>query len=141
MVFFIKVAGRWTKQLAEFAQDLDDIKELTVLVSGPFGAPAQFSFHFDHLLFISAGIGATPFVSAMKHAANMCNDSKPSTIQDDHEIAVDWAKNHMQTIDWVEDIEEFTLQRSESTMSIETIYSEDVFQPGVTLHNVYTEQD
>jgi len=130
MVFFIKSYGRWTSQLAAYAEELADPTELTVFVSGPYGAPAQFSFHFDHLLFIGAGIGATPFVSAMKHAMKLCEEMEPESVQTDHEIAVDWAKHHMQTIDWIDDHSDIELYRSESIDSdLSSVF--DVLTPGL----------
>lgn len=128
MIFYIKSYGKWTTKLADYAQSEGNAEDLTVFISGPYGAPAQFSFHFDHLLFIGAGIGATPFVSAMRHATHLCDNLDVIEHEsENHDISLQWAKNHMQTIDWIEEFDDIhTIAHSESTESIATIYSESI---------------
>ncbi|CAN1170040.1 Putative respiratory burst oxidase homolog protein H [Linum perenne] len=49
----------------------------TILVKGPFGAPAQNYNKYDILLLVGLGIGATPFVSILKDLLNGIRPMKP----------------------------------------------------------------
>ncbi|CAI0545210.1 unnamed protein product [Linum tenue] len=49
----------------------------TILVKGPFGAPAQNYNKYDILLLVGLGIGATPFVSIIKDLLNGLRPMKP----------------------------------------------------------------
>ena len=100
MVFYIKKYGRWTSKLAKMAMNYSNRdKDLRVYIGGPFGAPAQFSCHYDHVVLIGTGIGATPFVSAMKHTNYICNNVKNQNLEPKFykEESLDWAKEHVQT--------------------------------------------
>lgn len=79
MTFFIKALGDWTKSLrSELEKRVSgEIKEpLDISVRGPFGAPAQHTDGYDHIVLISGGIGATPFVSVCKHVYYQILQSK-----------------------------------------------------------------
>ncbi|WJX76348.1 NAD(P)H oxidase (H2O2-forming) [Trifolium repens] len=52
-----------------------------ILIKGPYGAPAQSYKHYDVLLLIGLGIGATPMISILKDILNqMKMGSPPKTI-------------------------------------------------------------
>lgn len=73
MVFYVKAAGNWTSELFQlFAERFrdDSSDDIQVHVRGPFGAPAQHVEHFDHLVLIGGGVGATPFCSIVKSLDN-----------------------------------------------------------------------
>ncbi|CAL4906212.1 unnamed protein product [Urochloa decumbens] len=53
-----------------------------LLIDGPYGAPAQDYRHYDVLLLIGLGIGATPLISIVKDVLN--NISSVSSISGDH---------------------------------------------------------
>lgn len=53
----IKLEGDWTTKL----RDLDTSKNIRVGIDGPFGAPAQRFYDYDHSIIIGGGIGITPF--------------------------------------------------------------------------------
>ncbi|CAI0548558.1 unnamed protein product [Linum tenue] len=53
----------------------------TILVKGPFGAPAQNYKKFDILLLVGLGIGATPFISIIKDLLNALRPMRPHIIE------------------------------------------------------------
>jgi len=60
MQVHIKTDGDWTSQIRNLTKE--NGKELKhVGVDGPFGAPAQRFYDFDHTIIIGSGIGVTPF--------------------------------------------------------------------------------
>jgi respiratory burst oxidase len=86
----IRTLGDWTKKLRTLFQDASgDRKKLQihndwglsgelvqevqfpkVKIDGPYGAPAQDYAHYDVLLLVGLGIGATPFISILKDMLN-----------------------------------------------------------------------
>lgn len=73
LVFYVKAAGDWTTALFQlFAERFRDesSEDIQIHVRGPFGAPAQHVDHFDHLVLIGGGVGATPFCSIVKTLDN-----------------------------------------------------------------------
>ncbi|KAB2633944.1 respiratory burst oxidase protein E-like [Pyrus ussuriensis x Pyrus communis] len=79
----IRTVGDWTRELkraiaeeddssvvhpARFAQmrHLDQRGQPRLFVDGPYGAPAQDYQHYDILLLVGLGIGATPFISILR---------------------------------------------------------------------------
>ncbi|KAL2203846.1 hypothetical protein CC79DRAFT_1336479 [Sarocladium strictum] len=60
MMVHIKTDGNWTGRLRDLGGDSGE-SEIEVGINGPFGAPAQRFYEFNHSLIIGAGIGVTPF--------------------------------------------------------------------------------
>jgi NAD(P)H-flavin reductase len=107
VLFYIKASGRWTNALYDQAilltrsgedtnclgsagsdiplnlmVDGSDANKgfdipLDVLIRGPFGAPAQNYFMYQHIVVIGSGIGVTPLLSIWKHLVRVyqCSDS------------------------------------------------------------------
>eukprot|EP00762_Andalucia_godoyi_P000504 ANDGO_05279.mRNA.1 Superoxide-generating NADPH oxidase heavy chain subunit A len=77
--FHIRCVGDWTQALSKLLnpdrkKDLvmnnyvgADGKYPLIKVDGPFGAPAEHIFEFEHIMLIAAGIGVTPYASILKH--------------------------------------------------------------------------
>jgi hypothetical protein len=69
--FFVKSCGKWTSALYELASSLTLANGNKIIAEvglrGPFGAPAQNYFEYDHLVVIGSGIGVTPLLSIWKH--------------------------------------------------------------------------
>lgn len=59
MQVHIKTDGDWTSKLREMTGD--GPHSIRVGIDGPFGAPAQRFYDFDHSIIIGSGIGVTPF--------------------------------------------------------------------------------
>ncbi|KAH8168748.1 FAD-binding domain-containing protein [Sarocladium implicatum] len=60
MMVHIKTDGNWTERLRDLGGESGEA-EIEVGINGPFGAPAQRFYDFNHSLIIGAGIGVTPF--------------------------------------------------------------------------------
>ncbi|KAM5346142.1 hypothetical protein ACJ41O_009147 [Fusarium nematophilum] len=60
MMLHIKTDGNWTARLRELGDESGE-SEIEVGINGPFGAPAQRFYDFNHSIIIGAGIGVTPF--------------------------------------------------------------------------------
>ncbi|KAM0287197.1 hypothetical protein ACHAQH_000511 [Verticillium albo-atrum] len=60
MQVHIKTDGNWTSRLRKLGGDSGE-SEIEVGINGPFGAPAQRFYEFNHSVIIGAGIGVTPF--------------------------------------------------------------------------------
>ncbi|KAF5025503.1 hypothetical protein F66182_2408 [Fusarium sp. NRRL 66182] len=60
MMLHIKTDGNWTAKLRELGGESGE-SEIQVGINGPFGAPAQRFYDFNHSIIIGAGIGVTPF--------------------------------------------------------------------------------
>ncbi|EEY14315.1 conserved hypothetical protein [Verticillium alfalfae VaMs.102] len=60
MQVHIKTDGNWTGRLRKLGGDAGE-SEIEVGINGPFGAPAQRFYEFNHSVIIGAGIGVTPF--------------------------------------------------------------------------------
>ncbi|KAL4727936.1 hypothetical protein ACLX1H_004635 [Fusarium chlamydosporum] len=60
MMLHIKTDGNWTAKLRELGGNSGE-SEIEVGINGPFGAPAQRFYDFNHSIIIGAGIGVTPF--------------------------------------------------------------------------------
>ena len=60
MQLHIKTGGDWTGRIRDLcgASGTADIK---IGIDGPFGAPAQRFYNFDHSIIMGSGIGVTPF--------------------------------------------------------------------------------
>lgn len=74
MLFFIKKNGDWTERLHAMFRNpgIDSDEELCqVHVRGPFGAPAQHTGQYEHVVLIGGGVGATPFCSIAKNVHNV----------------------------------------------------------------------
>ena len=60
MMVHIKTDGNWTGKLRALGGESGE-SEIEVGINGPFGAPAQRFYDFNHSVIIGAGIGVTPF--------------------------------------------------------------------------------
>ncbi|KAK5098146.1 hypothetical protein LTR70_004391 [Exophiala xenobiotica] len=58
---YIKKSGEWTKQLSRLKGPQ------VVNVDGPFGAPCQQFYQYDHCIVIATGIGVTPCSAILDH--------------------------------------------------------------------------
>lgn len=56
----IKTDGDWTNKLRKLGGESKE-SQIEVGINGPFGAPAQRFYDFNHSVMIGAGIGVTPF--------------------------------------------------------------------------------
>ncbi|KAK4777720.1 hypothetical protein SAY87_017907 [Trapa incisa] len=68
-----KPVGGLTKMATRTTMDFEDLearKFPTIIIKGPYGAPAQDYKKYDTLLLIGLGIGATPFISIIKDILN-----------------------------------------------------------------------
>ena len=45
---------------------MDPETNIVVEIRGPYGAPTEHTFQFEHVTFVAAGIGATPFLSVLR---------------------------------------------------------------------------
>ncbi|KAJ5818995.1 Riboflavin synthase [Penicillium riverlandense] len=66
----IKTDGNWTKSLRKLQNGQ---KLRCVGIDGPFGAPAQRFYEFDHTIIIGSGIGITPFAGILTDLQNKWN--------------------------------------------------------------------
>ncbi|CAI0545213.1 unnamed protein product [Linum tenue] len=102
----IRTLGDWTTEMKTiFAKVCEPPQEAkprsmnlcrfpTILVKGPFGAPAQNYNKYDILLLVGLGIGATPFVSIIKDLLNGLRPMKPVSpahLTDNGEFSVEQA--------------------------------------------------
>jgi hypothetical protein len=62
----IKTDGDWTGRLRELGGSSGE-SNIEVGINGPFGAPAQRFYDFNHSVIIGAGIGVTPFSGILAH--------------------------------------------------------------------------
>ncbi|KFA66819.1 hypothetical protein S40285_06822 [Stachybotrys chlorohalonatus IBT 40285] len=60
MMVHIKTDGNWTGKLRDLGGESGE-SEIKVGINGPFGAPAQRFYDFNHSVVIGSGIGVTPF--------------------------------------------------------------------------------
>lgn len=56
----IKTDGDWTSKLRDLVRN-GEPQQIVIGVDGPFGAPAQRFYDFDHSIVLGSGIGVTPF--------------------------------------------------------------------------------
>ncbi|KAL5057870.1 hypothetical protein RYX36_029474 [Vicia faba] len=66
-----------TRANSSFDQSKPNIKYPKIIVKGPYGAPAQSYRHYDVLLLIGLGIGATPMISILKDILNQMKSGSP----------------------------------------------------------------
>lgn len=88
MVFFIKVAGDWTKQVQNLVKELSMKAEdshsslgpeaipesFRLFVRGPYGSPSQHVGQYEKVVLVAGGIGTTPFSSITKDAVHYVED-------------------------------------------------------------------
>jgi ferredoxin-NADP reductase len=65
----VRALGDWTKGLQELARRQAPGQEVPISLQGPFGAPAEHTWHTEHPILIAAGIGVTPFASILQSLA------------------------------------------------------------------------
>lgn len=74
---------QWTGKLMKMAQNIGDstgeLKNIRVIVDGPYGTPLKFNGS-SHVLLVAGGIGITPYASYLSHICNghINNDKKYS---------------------------------------------------------------
>ncbi|KAI9183840.1 hypothetical protein H9P43_002892 [Blastocladiella emersonii ATCC 22665] len=64
-----RLAGDWTRDAARVLGCMGekrDPRTVTLRVDGPYAAPADQVFTYDHAILVGAGIGVTPFASILK---------------------------------------------------------------------------
>ena len=88
VTFYIKDAGRWTSCLYQLAKTGRAPKK--VGLRGPFGAPAQNYFSYDHIIVIGSGIGVTPLLSVWKYLVQNAS----SHVLDDSASSASLSKPH-----------------------------------------------
>ncbi|EJT77265.1 hypothetical protein GGTG_07177 [Gaeumannomyces tritici R3-111a-1] len=57
----IKMDGNWTGRLRELGGAQGERADIQIGINGPFGAPAQRFYDFQHTVLVGVGIGLTPF--------------------------------------------------------------------------------
>lgn len=67
MTVAIKNSGNWTSKFKTLLGNSPNIK---LKISGPFASPCDKIYDFEAAIFVSTGIGITPFVSLLKDIAN-----------------------------------------------------------------------
>lgn len=92
MLFYIKVNGDWTKKLHELCSS-EDHEDITILVRGPYGAPAQHVGQYEHVVLISGGVGATPFASITKYAHHWILNYTPRGLQASTSVSAAFTRN------------------------------------------------
>lgn len=87
----IRSLGDWTRELktrfakvceprsanSSYDPSMPSIIYPKILIKGPYGAPAQNYKHYDVLLLIGLGIGATPMISILKDLLNHMKERSP----------------------------------------------------------------
>lgn len=66
-----------TRASSNYDHSKPSIKYPKILIKGPYGAPAQSYRHYDVLLLIGLGIGATPMISILKDILNHMKMESP----------------------------------------------------------------
>ncbi|KAL8419195.1 hypothetical protein RB594_002415 [Gaeumannomyces avenae] len=61
MRLHIKTDGNWTGRLRELGGAQGERADIQIGINGPFGAPAQRFYDFQHTVLVGVGIGLTPF--------------------------------------------------------------------------------
>ncbi|KFY58056.1 hypothetical protein V497_05107 [Pseudogymnoascus sp. VKM F-4516 (FW-969)] len=74
----IKTDGNWSSRLRDLQKETGQSLRC-VGIDGPFGAPAQRFYEFDHSLIIGSGIGVTPFSGILKDMQTKADKLLPSS--------------------------------------------------------------
>lgn len=101
MLFFIKKNGDWTSELYDLAGqetpfgNFDNEAEIMIQLRGPYGAPAQHTSQYEHVVLISGGVGATPFASITKHIHHWIVNytARGQTAVRNHSVAAQFSRN------------------------------------------------
>jgi NADPH oxidase len=70
-------------------------------VDGPFGAPAEHIFDFDHIMLIAAGIGVTPYASILKHVQHRLQNNNVGSLK---KVYFYWVNRDEGSWEWFSDI-------------------------------------
>lgn len=84
VTFYVKQVGDWTMALRNLMRtglSCPEGKRIAYKVRGPFGSPAQHFGRYKRVVFVSGGIGGTPFLSAVNdyHHKVQSSSSPPVT--------------------------------------------------------------
>ena len=71
MSLHIKIDGKWTTALREMVKGKR--AEIQVGLDGPYGAPAQRFYDFNHTILVGSGIGVTPFSGILTDLQAKCD--------------------------------------------------------------------
>ncbi|KAK5124610.1 hypothetical protein LTR85_001323 [Meristemomyces frigidus] len=74
----IKLDGDWTNKLRDVLPEGTDIR---VGLDGPFGAPAQHFYDYDHSIIVGGGIGITPFSAILTDLEERFGDRKDPWVE------------------------------------------------------------
>lgn len=79
----ILASGDWTNKLYKLAQDRkkEGLPFPPIRVDGPFGSASEQVFSYKHIVMIGAGIGATPFISVLRHILYRSKNEKALELQ------------------------------------------------------------
>ncbi|XP_017246093.2 putative respiratory burst oxidase homolog protein H [Daucus carota subsp. sativus] len=78
----------------------------TIIIKGPYGAPAQNYKKYDVLLLIGLGIGATPFISILKDLLNNIGDYKKQDFDEEADAKIPdrayfyWVTREQGSFEW-----------------------------------------
>lgn len=113
VTFHIRCVGDWTHALSELlnpekkkdlelgSYTLSDGKYPLIKVDGPFGAPAEEIFEYEHVMLIAAGIGVTPYASILKHIQNQLAAGKEGKLK---KVYFYWVNRDSGSWEWFADI-------------------------------------
>lgn len=93
-----------TKSYSDYVPSESSKKYPQILIKGPYGAPAQSYKHYDILLLIGLGIGATPMISILKDLLNHMKKSDSHTTDAEKKVLKRayfyWVTKEQASFDW-----------------------------------------
>ncbi|KAJ2783376.1 hypothetical protein H4R18_001743 [Coemansia javaensis] len=78
------------------------IKLPTIMVDGPYGAPTQQVFDYEHVVLVAGGIGVTPMSSVLKSLYyQLTEQARPCRIR---KVYFLWVCRDVQALEWFQDL-------------------------------------
>ncbi|KAJ2326019.1 hypothetical protein IWW51_002496, partial [Coemansia sp. RSA 2702] len=97
-----RMSGAYVHPTARVADSQAAVKLPTIMVDGPYGAPTQQVFDYEHIVLVAGGIGVTPMSSVLKslyyqltEARNTCRIRKVYFL---------WVCRDVQALEWFQDL-------------------------------------
>ncbi|KAI7825873.1 ferric reductase NAD binding domain-containing protein, partial [Kickxella alabastrina] len=102
----IWIAGDWTRKLVQTFQKIPDTQPLinlpTIMIDGPYGAPTQQVFDYEHVVLVAGGIGVTPMSSVLKSLYYQVTEmSRQGKIK---KVYFLWVCRDIQALEWFQDL-------------------------------------